>query len=177
MKKLDLGNIDENETKSQLIKSKVKKDFSLDKTETLSDNEIEVKPKSNPPQTESVPEVAKELIAPKPEKVKRQLSEKQKENLIRGRQLRDAKRQERMKEKQVYEEKQKEKLEEKIVKRAIQIKKRQLKKEKIIEPSDDEEEDEQPAPIKRVPTKARAKLPPAPVQNVPPAVRNRIIFI
>jgi hypothetical protein len=93
-------------------------------------------PRPPPPADESDDE-----IEYKPQKPKRQLSEKQMENLIKGREKRDALRKQRLEEKTKQNEEYKKVVEEKIVKKAIQIKKKKLKQEKLIEPepeSDDE---------------------------------------
>lgn len=106
--------------------------------------------------------------APKP---KRQLSEKQMETLIKGREKRDALRKQRMEEKAKQAEEYKKQVEEKLVKKAIQIKKKQLKEQKLLEP--DPESDNETL-IKSKPKK------PAPVQPFtppPPQPQRRIFFM
>lgn len=86
------------------------------------------------------------------EKPKKELSDKQKETLLRARE----KRQENIKKIREDKEKQKQQaekeMEEKIVKKAIAIKKKQIKKEKVIQLTPDEEEiyqEEIKTPVKR----------------------------
>lgn len=98
-----------------------------------SDDEIELKPQEI-----------------KPKKV---LTEKQKETLAKGREIRNAKRHDRISEKQRQQEEEKKVIEEKIVKKAIAIKKKQIRKQKIIDvtPSEDETDIDEPAPVRRKP--------------------------
>ena len=103
----------------------------------------DVKPIEQPePEQES----DNELQAPKPKRV---LSERQKETLARGRQIRDEKRKMRAEEKQKVNEERKKEMEEKIVKKAIRIKKKQIKQEQILEPTESETEAEEE--IKSIP--------------------------
>lgn len=83
--------------------------------------------------------IEKKPVVPK---VKKVLTDKQKETLAKGRELRDLKRKERIAEKQRQEEEQKREVEEKIVKKAIAIKKKQIRKQRIIEPTPSEESED-----------------------------------
>ena len=129
-----------------------------DESDESSSSEIEQKPK-----------------AVKPKKV---LTDKQKETLAKGREKRDALRRENIAKKQLEEEEKKKQLENKIVKKAITIKKKQIKMEKVLELSEDaDSEDDRPPPIRRI---ARPKAPPntpaikpAPTPTPPP----RFVFL
>ena len=96
---------------------------------------------------------------PKPKRV---MTEKQKEigrqNLAKGRERRDALRRENIEKKKLEEDEKKKEMESKIVRKAITIKKKQLKMEKVLELSEDaDSEDDRPPPIRRI---ARPKAPP-----------------
>lgn len=95
-------------------------------------------------------------------KQKRQPSAKQIENLQKGRERRDDKRRERIEENKRLEYERQKEIEEKIVKKAIQVKKRQIRQQKIIEPdSDDDYEDEPPPkPVLRRAATQRQYAPP-----------------
>ena len=125
-----------------------------------------------------------EIEAPvtKPKKV---LSDKQKQNLIKGREVRNEKRKERIDSRKIEEELKKQELENKIVKKAIAVKKKQIRKEKILELSENETEDEKPPHVRRVapqvtssqrifPQGNKKTVPQAPVPQAP--VKPRIIF-
>jgi len=95
---------------------------------------------------------------PKQVKPKKILSEKQKETLAKGREKRDSLRREIIEKKKLEDEEKKKQLENKIVKKAITIKKKQIKMEKVLELSEDaDSEDDRPPPIRRI---ARPKAPP-----------------
>ena len=106
-----------------------------------SDEEIEKKParKSRAKPKEKVYDMG----SPKPKKT---ASEAQIRNLEKGRLRRDEIRKQRINERTEKEAEAKVVLEERIVKKAICIKKKQLKKEKVIELSSDE--DDIPPPLK-----------------------------
>ena len=95
---------------------------------------------------------------PKPKRV---MTEKQKEigrqNLAKGRERRDALRRENIEKKKLEEDEKKKEMESKIVRKAITIKKKQLKMEKVLEITESEEEDDRPPPSRRI---ARPKAPP-----------------
>jgi len=95
---------------------------------------------------------------PKPKRV---MTEKQKEigrqNLAKGRERRDALRRENIEKKKLEEDEKKKEMETKIVKKAIAIKKKQIKMEKVLEITESEEEDDRPPPVRRI---ARPKAPP-----------------
>lgn len=121
-------------------------------------------------------EIEQKPVAPKPKKV---LTERQKETLAKGRELRDQKRKERIAEKQKQEEEHKREIEQKIVKKAIAIKKKEIRKQKIIEPtpSDDEIDDETPPPVKRKP-QPKQSAPRAPTIAPQPAPRQpKVIYL
>ncbi len=110
-------------------------------------------------------------------KQKRVPTDKQKEILAKGRELRDTKRKERLTEKQKQDEEYKKELESKIVKKAIAIKKKQIRKHKVIEPTpSDEEDDDEPQPP---PRKVKVYNPkPLPTLAIQPTPRQpKIIFI
>lgn len=87
------------------------------------------------------------------DKPKRQPSQKQLENLEKGRIARDNIRKQRIKEREDAEKEQqlklKQELEEKIVKKAIMVKKKQLKKAAILEPTDSESDTPPPMKVKQ----------------------------
>ncbi len=107
-------------------------------------------------------------------KPKRLLSEKQKEALANAREKRKVNIQTRNEEKQKIQEQQKKETEQKIVKKAIAIKKKQIKIESLVNLTPDEEEayDE--------PVKTPVRKTPAPSRNPPKqpeSVKPRIIFM
>ena len=106
-------------------------------------------------------------------KAKRPLSDKQRENLIKGRERRDAIRKERMEEKARQNAEYQKQLEEKIIKKAIQLKKKQIKQQKIIEPDSESEEMPPPPTLRRRPT-VRAKIPT--YQEPPQPPQRHIVF-
>jgi hypothetical protein len=113
-----------------------------------------------------------EIEAPvKPKKV---LSDKQKENLTKGREVRNAKRKERIDSRKQEEDQKKKEIEEKIVKKAISIKKKEIKLKKVLELSESEVDDEPPVPVRRVapPVRKPVTTPAVP----PPPTKPRIIF-
>jgi hypothetical protein len=124
----------------------------------LTDTEIEQKPDKKVDNDVTPPIGARPSktptasgIAPQP-KPKKKLTEKQLEALAKGRQKRlEAKKQE--------VEETKKKLEDKIVKKAIAIKKKQIKKEQVLELSESEEEaieeDVKPSTFKKSGAKER----------------------
>lgn len=128
--------------------------------ELPSDNEIEQKSQQKP-------------IPPKPKRV---ISEKQKENLKKGRELRDEIRKQRLEEHRQENERRQKEIEEKIVKKAITIKKKQIKQEKILELSEHDSDIEIPrASVKPVIQRQPVQRLPAPP---PPTPRQRqIIYV
>ena len=128
--------------------------------ELPSDNEIEQKSQQKPQ-------------APKPKRI---LSEKQKENLKKGREQRDEIRKQRLEEYRQESERRQKEVEEKIVKKAITIKKKQIKQEKILALSESEGDLEIPrTPIKPVIQRQPVQRMPAPP---PPTPRQRqIIYV
>jgi hypothetical protein len=108
------------------------------------------------------------------DKPKRQPSQKQLENLEKGRIARDNIRKQRIKEREDAEKEQqlklKQELEEKIVKKAILVKKKQLKKAAILEPTDSESDTPPPLKVKqqRIRTKPVQQDFPAPPR--PPTI-------
>lgn len=122
-------------------------------------------PPPPPPDEPSDDEIELKPTTPKP---KRQLSEKQKQNLINGRVKRDEIRKQRMDEKARQDAEYKKQVEEKLVKKAIQIKKKQIKQEKLLEP---EPESDNETMIKNKPKKS------APVQPVQQPQQKRIYYI
>ncbi len=112
-----------------------------------------------PPPPPAQTDESDDEIEYKPQKPKRQLSEKQMENLIKGREKRDTLRKQRLEEKAKQNNEYKKQVEEKIVKKAIQIKKKQLKQEKLIEPEPDSDDE---TLIKNKPKKPAPVNPPKP---------------
>lgn len=111
---------------------------------------------------------------PQQVKPKRQISEKQMENLIQGRIKRDELRKQRAEEKAKQDEEYKRVVEEKIVKKAIQIKKKKLKQEKLIEP--DPESDNETL-IKNQPKKPAPVTPHKPVVQQPAQPQRKFYFV
>ena len=105
-----------------------------------SDEEIEKKPRKSRAKPK---EKVYDMGSPKPKKT---ASEAQIRNLEKGRLRRDEIRKQRINERTEKEAEAKVVLEERIVKKAICIKKKQLKKEKVIELSSDD--DDIPPPLK-----------------------------
>lgn len=127
-------------------------------------------PPPPPPEEPSDDEIELKPTTPKP---KRQLSEKQKQNLINGRVKRDEIRKQRMDEKARQDAEYKKQVEEKLVKKAIQIKKKQIKQEKLLEP---EPESDNETMIKNKPKKSAPVQPVQQPQPVPPQ-QKRIYYI
>lgn len=104
-------------------------------------------------ESEKIEEI--ETLAEPVVKTKKPRSEKQIQAFELARQKRDANRKARLEEKARQEEEQKKQLEEKIVQKAIQIKKKQVMKQKVLEEiSDDETPIEE---VKAVVSKARTR--------------------
>lgn len=82
-----------------------------------------------------------EIEAPKP-KVKREMTEKQREAFLRAQAKRQENINKRREEKAKEEEHRKKEVEEKIVKKAISIKKKQIKQTKILEKSESESDND-----------------------------------
>ncbi len=132
------------------------------------DDEIELKPR-----TLGVSANARGCSdCPKQIKPKRQITEKQMENLIKGREKRDALRKQRLDEKAKQAEEYKKQVEEKLVKKAIQIKKKQLKEQKLIEP--DPESDDNETMIKSKPKRTAPSNPHLPQ---PQAQQRKFYFV
>lgn len=110
------------------------------------DNEIELKPK-----------------------VKRQASEKQIANLQQGRERRNELRRQRAEEKRKQDEEYKKVVEQKIVKKAIQIKKKQIKQEKFIEPEPESDNETQ--------IKSQPKRPQQHQYQPQPRPTRQIVFV
>ena len=110
---------------------------------------------------------------PKQVKPKKILSEKQKETLAKGREKRDVLRRENIEKKKMEEEEKKKELENKIVKKAISVKKKQLKLEKVLELSQTETEDEAPPPVRRITQPKQVPKAPIlkPVASIPQVPR------
>ena len=146
----------EQSTKTQPLKKPVLKRTSAKYKiiEALPPPEPDVEPSSD---SEIEKQPAKPLkVYDQQVKPKRVLSEKQKEGLQRGRERRDELRRERAEEKTRQEDEYKKVVEQKVVKKAIQIKKKQLKQQKIIEP-DSDTDSEVPPPRQRKPTATQAR--------------------
>ncbi len=134
------------------------------------DDEIELKPR-----TLGVSANARGCSdCPKQIKPKRQITEKQMENLIKGREKRDALRKQRLDEKAKQAEEYKKQVEEKLVKKAIQIKKKQLKEQKLIEPEPESDNDNETM-IKNKPKRTAPSNPHIPQQPQPQ--QKRIYFL
>ena len=144
------------------------------KPKTKAPSKVRVQPviESNSSTSESEelekPRKSKATVYKVEDKPKRQASEKQLQNLEKGRIARDNIRKQRIKEREDAEKEQqlklKEELEEKIVKKAILVKKKQLKKAAILEPTDSESDT--PPPLK---VKQQRIRTPRPVQQDFPA--------
>jgi hypothetical protein len=101
----------------------------------VSDDKPSVK---NPPPVDALGETPSDepIVAPKK---KKELTEKQKEALKKGQQVRDENARKRIEERARKEEEEKKIMEEKLVKKAIAIKKKQIKKQQILEEISDDE--------------------------------------
>ncbi len=121
-------------------------------------------PITAPPESESDGEIE----VKKPPKQKRELTEKQKENLQRGRQRRNEAIAKKKEETAKIKEQEQEELNRKIVKKAILIKKREIKKEQILTPTPEETEMEE-EPVK-APRKKVNYPPPTPQTQKPQIV-------
>jgi ABC-type Fe3+/spermidine/putrescine transport system ATPase subunit len=171
MKKQNLGNIESN---IQPVEEQQKPEPKARKTapkivyvqpakqEYIEDNDSnsEIEQKRAPPK----------LVKQDTPKPKRTPTEKQIENLQKGRERRDAIRRERIEANKREEEQRQREIEEKIVKKAIQVKKRQIKQQKIIEP--DSESEEYEAPPKPILRRYKQVAPPAP----PPSPKPKYII-
>lgn len=93
-------------------------------------------------EAKDVVESSDEEIEVKPPKTKKERSEAQKQAFLKAQEIRKANMMKRKEEEQELEKFRKKELEEKIVKKAIQIKKKQIKEEKVIEPESESEDDE-----------------------------------
>ena len=144
------------------------------------------KPPDKPQPAKRTPKVVPTTVEPPPlmlsdtdsdiqqkPKTKRPLTDKQRETLIKGRERRDAIRKERMEEKARQDAEYQKQLEEKIIKKAIQLKKKQIKQQKVIEPDSESEEMPPPPTLRRRPT-IRAKVPT--YHEPPPPPQKHIIF-
>jgi len=118
---------------------------------------------STSPVENSVTENAVEVPLTKP---KKKLTEKQLEALKKGQQTRDENRKKRLDEMQRKQEEEKKILEEKLVKKAIAIKKKQIKKQAILEElsGDDGELQAEPVPLQKETVK------PVPVEKPRPKI-------
>lgn len=136
---------------------------------TVTNQSEEIKPIESKPQ-ESESESDGEIEVKKPEKIKRILTDKQKETLQKGRERRKENMAIKKAEIAKIKEQEKTELDQKIVKKAILIKKRQIKNEKLLQttPDEDEVEDE---PV-RAPRKT-VNYPLQPQRPQPP----KIVFI
>ena len=117
--------------------------------------------KSNAPVEESVTENAVDVPLTKP---KKKLTEKQLEALKKGQQTRDENRKKRLAEMQSKQEAEKKVLEEKLVKKAIAIKKKQIKKQALLEElsGDEGELPAEPVPLQKETVKPVAVEKPKP---------------
>ena len=109
-------------------------------------------------------------LKPKQTKAKRPMTEKQRENLIKGREKRDELRRQRAEEKARQDAEYKKQVEDKLVKKAIQIKKKQIKEQKLIEPDPESEDDKT-----LIKSKPKRTAPSNPHQPVNPS--KRIYFL
>jgi hypothetical protein len=127
----------------------------LEKTENLKDSNVSTNIEENEPlQAEklnknlekllikdtdlNIPDTQEPEILPKP-KLKREQTEAQKLNTIKMREKLKEKQYRDKIEKEIRAEMEKKKLEEKIIKKAISIKKRQIKKERVLDNIEDDE--------------------------------------
>ena len=85
-------------------------------------------------------------------KTKRQLTEKQLDTLKKGQEIRNANREKRAEEKRQKEEEKKKQVEEKLVKKAIAVKKKQLKQQQILDEISDYDEEKE---IKKIEEKLK----------------------
>jgi hypothetical protein len=129
-------------------------------------SECNKKPVSTLPESESDGEIE----VKKPPKQKRELTEKQKENLQRGRQRRNEAIAKKKEETAKIKEQEQEELNRKIVKKAILIKKREIKKEQILTPTPEETEVED-EPVKA--PRKKVNYPPP----TPPPQKPQIVFL
>jgi len=98
--------------------------------------------------SDNVSEIKKDFTKTPLTKPKKELTEKQREALKRGQEKRNANREARAEAKRQEEEMKKKEMEEKLVKKAIAVKKKQLKREEMLnEISDDEQEVKPKTPL------------------------------
>lgn len=131
-------------------------------------------------------ESSDEEIEVKP-KIKKERTPAQVAAFKKAMEVRDANKAKRQEEKKALEEMAKKQLEEKIVRKAIAIKKKQIKQEKIVEPESESEEEQPPArPVQaqaykqdytpKVKPQAQAYKPRV-VAPPPPAPQRKIVFL
>lgn len=119
---------------------------------------------------EPKPQVNEVVVTEKPIKPKRQQTEKQKEVTAKMRQKLLEKRERDKEIKKILEEQKKQEIEDKVVKKAISIKKKQIKKQEVLDEISDYDDDN--IPIKRAPAK---KQQPKSYSQQPS--QPRIIFV
>lgn len=118
-------------------------------------------------------ESSDEEIEVKPPKPKKERTEAQKQAFLKANETRKANLLKRQEEKEEVEKIRKKELESKIVKKAIQIKKKQIKETKIIEPESDSDDENAPSNYDTPIIREKRVVKP-PVIKKP---ENRIIFL